>query len=73
MVVKTRGSGRLGLAEEVAQVEEVLLGGGALGKLGSFPLGDELLRRHEDCGSGVGYFGLNRILAAPRGFHQPLS
>ena len=40
------GLGRLGLAEQVAQVEEVLLAGGALGERHLLPLGDEFLRSH---------------------------
>jgi hypothetical protein len=40
------GRGRFLLAEQVAQVEEVLLGGAPLGEFGSLPLGDEFLRRH---------------------------
>ena len=40
------GGGRLGLAQQVAQVEEVLLIGTPLGEIGPLPLGDELLRRH---------------------------
>ncbi len=40
------GGRRLGLAEQLAQVEEVLLSRAALGEVGGFPLGDELLGRH---------------------------
>ena len=36
------GVGRRGLAEEPAEVDEVLLGGGALLELGGAPFGDEL-------------------------------
>ena len=38
------GLGGLGLAEEVAEVEKMLLAGAALGKRDGLPLGDELLR-----------------------------
>ena len=41
------GGRRLGLPEQLAQVEEMLLRGAALGELRLLPLGDELLRRHE--------------------------
>ena len=40
------GRGGLGLAEHVAQVEEMLLASAPLGKIGSLPLGDEFLRSH---------------------------
>src|SRR5437870_3194501 len=45
---------RLGLAEQLAQVQELLLRGRALGELGLLPLGNEFLRRHEDRRSRVG-------------------
>ncbi len=41
------GGGRLGLAEQVAEVEEVLLAGAALGELRRLPLLDEFVRGHE--------------------------
>ena len=44
------GLGRLGLAEQVAQIEKVLLVGGAFGEIGRLPLGDEFLRRQFDFG-----------------------
>jgi hypothetical protein len=40
------GLRRGGLVEQTAQVEEVLLGGGALLEGGALPLGDELVRGH---------------------------
>ena len=40
------GLGRLGLAQQFAEVEEVLLAGAALGEAGLPPLGDELLGGH---------------------------
>jgi hypothetical protein len=40
------GLGGFGLAQQIAKVEKMLLGRGALGEVGSFPLGDEFLRRH---------------------------
>ena len=47
------GLGRRGLAEEPAEVDEVLLGGGALLELGGAPFGDELAGC-DGFGSGVG-------------------
>jgi hypothetical protein len=41
------GGGVLGLAEQVAEVEEKLLGGQAFGEVGPLPCGDELLRQNE--------------------------
>jgi hypothetical protein len=38
------GRGGGGLAEQAAEVQEVLVAGGALGELGAGPLFDELLR-----------------------------
>jgi hypothetical protein len=38
--------GRLGLAKELTQVEEVLLVGAALGEVGAFPCVDKVLRGH---------------------------
>jgi hypothetical protein len=38
--------GWLGLAEQLAQIEKMLLAGGALRQLHRLPLGDELLGRH---------------------------
>ncbi len=43
------GLGRLGLAEQFAEVEKVLLAGAPLGEGHALPLGDELLRGHQ-CG-----------------------
>ncbi len=43
------GLGRFGLAEQLAQVEEVLLAGAALGEGHTLPFGDELLRGHHSC------------------------
>ena len=40
------GLGRLGLAEQFAQVEKMLLAGAPLGEVDALPLGDELLRGH---------------------------
>jgi len=40
------GLGRLGLAQQVADVAEVLLAGAPLGQGGALPLGDELARGH---------------------------
>ena len=40
------GLGRLGLVEQFAQVEEMLLAGAPLGEVDLLPLGDELLRGH---------------------------
>ena len=40
------GLGRIRLLQQIAEVEEMLLGGAALGQIGSFPLGDEFLRSH---------------------------
>lgn len=41
------GCSRRRLAEELAEIEEVLVAGGALGEFRGLPLRDELLRRHE--------------------------
>jgi hypothetical protein len=47
---KTRRDGiggrRLGLAQDLAEIEKMLLVGTPLGEIGPLPLGDELLRRH---------------------------
>ena len=43
---QNRGLDGLGLAEESAEVEEVLLAGTALGELDLLPFGDELVRGH---------------------------
>ncbi len=40
------GVGGLGLVEQVAEIEEVLLAGAPLGEVHPLPLGDELLRSH---------------------------
>ncbi len=40
------GLGGFRLTQQLAKVEKVLLGRAALGEVGSFPLGDEFLRRH---------------------------
>jgi hypothetical protein len=37
---------RFRLTQQIAKVEKMLLGGAALGEVGSFPLGDEFLRSH---------------------------
>jgi len=44
---------RLGLPEQLTQVEEMLLGRAPLGELGLLPLGDEFVGRH-----GTSYIGL---------------
>jgi hypothetical protein len=38
--------GGLGLAEQVAEIEKMLLGGRAFGEIGPLPFGDEVLREH---------------------------
>ena len=40
------GGGWLGLVEDVAEVEKVLMAGAAFGEIDGTPFGDELLRRH---------------------------
>lgn len=40
------GLGGFGVVEQFAQVEKVLLTGGAFGEIGLLPLGDELLRSY---------------------------
>jgi hypothetical protein len=40
------GRSRFGLAEQVAEVEEMLLGGRAFGEIGPLSYGDEFLREH---------------------------
>lgn len=39
----------LGLAEQFAEIEKVLVRSAALGEVGALPLGDEVLRRHLKC------------------------
>ena len=51
------GGRRLGLLEQLAEIEEMLLGGAALGELRLLPLGDELLRGHEGFASSLDSLG----------------
>ncbi len=50
------GFSRLGVADQFAEVEEMLLVGGALGEIGGSPFGDESGRRHATVMSTEGRF-----------------
>mgnify|MGYP007059527993 CR=1 FL=1 len=67
---------RRGLAEHAAQIDEMLLAGGALGKLDAGPLGDEP-RGGEIAGTGRGGRGHGGIIGgrgtpAKRGWIEPI-
>lgn len=66
------GGGRFGLAEELAEVEKVLLAGGPLGELGGLPLGDEFLRCHGgEWPEGVGDVRWKSIPAPAVAMNEP--